>query len=60
MLATFLLGCNSAKPVVQNTNTPATNGTPEKAQTAIAHTTENQNPPTAANVANGATTSTWK
>ena len=57
MLATFLLGCNSAKPVAQNTSTPATNGTPEKAQTAISHSSENQTPQPAGN---GAVTSKWK
>ncbi len=56
LLATFLLGCSTAaKPVAQNTNTAA--GPPEKAQTAISHSSENQTP---APTANGAPTSKWK
>ena len=56
LLVSFLIGCsNAAKPVAQNTNTAA--GPPEKAQTAISHSTENQTP---APASNGAPTSKWK
>lgn len=51
----FTFACsNAARPVAQNTTTT---GTPEKAQTAIAHSSENQTPPPASNTA---TTSKWK
>src|SRR5438046_2326365 len=51
-MSAIALGCNSARPVAQNV--VATNGTPERAQTAIAHNTEMTAPP-ASN-----TTSHWK
>jgi len=39
----FLIGCgNAAKPVGQNTNALAVSTTPEKPQTAIAHSSEDQ------------------
>jgi len=51
IIAIFLLasfGCsNSARPVSQNTNSATAASTPERSQTAIAHSTENQAPPTA-------------
>ena len=37
-------GCNAAKPIAQSNNSAVTTGTPEKAQTAIAHSSENQTP----------------
>ena len=46
----FAFGCNNAaRPVADNVNTPTVASTPEKSQTAIAHTLENQPPPTDAN-----------
>ena len=55
-LLTF--GCNSARPVAQNSNAavPASN---ERPQTAIAHNTESQAPPAAGPAGNGST-SHWK
>ena len=42
----FAAGCNnSARPVAENTAKPANASTPEKSQTAISHTLENQQPP---------------
>ena len=39
----FAFGCgNAAKPIAQSNNTATVTGTPEKAQTAIAHSSENQ------------------
>ena len=44
------VGCNNApRPVADNVNTSTAASTPEKSQTAIAHTLENQQPPTDAN-----------
>ena len=43
LMAVF--GCNSAKPVSQNTNSPVTASTPDRSQTAIAHSSENQTLP---------------
>ncbi len=43
----FALGCgNAARPVAENVNTSTVASTPEKSQTAIAHSLENQQPPT--------------
>lgn len=54
----FTLGCsNAARPVAENVNTSTVASTPEKSQTAIAHTLENQQPP--AN-ADNAGKSKWK
>ncbi len=45
----FTFGCsNAARPVSQNTNAAAVSASPEKAQTAIAHSSENQTPPVVA------------
>lgn len=58
MSAAFAFGCNSAaRPVSENANTSTTASTPERSQTAIAHTLENQPPP--AN-ADSAGKSKWK
>lgn len=47
LLASF--GCsNSAGPVSQNTNRATVTSTPDKSQTAIAHSSENQTPPPSA------------
>lgn len=40
----FAFGCNTNRPVPQNSNTATTNSSPEKAQTAIAHSSENKMP----------------
>lgn len=40
----FAFGCNAAKPVAQSSNSAVVTATPEKAQTAIAHSSENQTP----------------
>jgi len=40
----FAFGCNAAKPVAENTTVPVVQ-TPEKAETSIAHSLENQTPP---------------
>ncbi len=41
----FLIGCsNAAKPIAQSSNASAVTATPEKAQTAIAHSAENNEP----------------
>ncbi len=54
----FAAGCNSsARPVAENTTKPSTASTPEKSQTAISHTLENQQPPVDANSAGK---SKWK
>ena len=56
LLALTLIGCsNAAKPITQNTNSAA--ATPDKPQTVIAHSSENQTP---APVGNAAPTSKWK
>lgn len=39
----FVAACNNAAPVAQNT-TPTANSSPERSQTAIAHSSENQTP----------------
>ena len=54
----FALGCsNAARPVAENVNTSTVASTPEKSQTAIAHSLENQQPPTNADPAGK---SKWK
>ena len=46
----FALGCgNATRPVAENVNTSTVASTPERSQTAIAHSLENQQPPTDAN-----------
>lgn len=40
-------GCDTNRPVPQNSNTATTNSSPEKAQTAIAHSSENKMPSSA-------------
>src|SRR3954471_12342120 len=55
-LAALALGCNSAAPVAQN-SVPVS-GTPERAQTAIAHNTETSAPPASSDVPGGR--SHWK
>lgn len=59
-LAILLAGCNSAKPVTETTNTSASTGTPEKAQTAISHSSENQTPAPPVNGTAAPATSKWK
>ena len=45
-------GCNSAaRPVAENANSPVAQSTQERPQTAIAHSLENQQPPSEANTA---------
>ena len=54
----FAMGCsNAARPVAENVNTSTLASTPEKSQTAIAHSLENQQPPTNADSAGK---SKWK
>lgn len=54
----FAMSCsNAARPVAQDGNTAPTSATPEKAQTAISHSLENQQP---ASDANTAGKSKWK
>ena len=55
-LAALALGCNSAAPVAQN-SVPVS-GTPERAQTAIAHNTETSAPPSTSDAPGGR--SHWK
>jgi Flp pilus assembly protein TadD len=56
--AMIAIGCNSAaRPVAQNGNTGAQGSTPERPQTAISHSLENQQPPTDSNSAGR---SKWK
>jgi tetratricopeptide (TPR) repeat protein len=46
LLAVMAVGCsNTATPVVHNSNSAAVSSSPEKAQTAIAHSSENGTPP---------------
>lgn len=40
----FVFGCDTNRPVPQNSNTATTSSSPEKAQTAIAHSSENKMP----------------
>jgi tetratricopeptide (TPR) repeat protein len=40
----FAIGCNTNGPVPQNSSPAAANSSPEKAQTAIAHSSENKMP----------------
>jgi tetratricopeptide (TPR) repeat protein len=55
-LCIISVGCNNAaKPVAQNGNA-VTSGSPDRSQTAIAHSSENQTPPPG----NTGTTSHWK
>ncbi len=45
LLTVTAVGCNnSPTPIVQNSSSPAANSSPERAQTAIAHSSENKMP----------------
>ncbi|MEQ1604966.1 MAG: tetratricopeptide repeat protein [Pyrinomonadaceae bacterium] len=53
LAACFAFGCNAAKPVVQSNNSATVTKSPEKSQTAIAHSSENQTPAQTAPPASG-------